>query len=273
MDAISIPPEDVGSLDDVAEGVAGFRTVFVNVYAIAHGDRWTLVDAGIYRSGAQILRWADEHMGGRQLQAIVLTHAHFDHVGALPQLIAERPVPVYIHAAELDYLRGVRAYPPPDPSVGGGIMSRMSFLYPRTPLTFTGDARPLPDDGVVPDLPDWQWIHTPGHSAGHVSLFRRVDRTLIVGDAFCTTKQESLLAVGTQRPELHGPPAYFTTDWDAARESVRSLAALEPAVIAPGHGLPIAGPDVLDALHELADHFDVVARPAQGKYVEHPIRG
>jgi glyoxylase-like metal-dependent hydrolase (beta-lactamase superfamily II) len=121
-------------------------------------------------------------------------------------------------------------------------------------------------------MPGWRWLHTPGHTAGHISLFREADRTLVVGDAFCTTKQESLLAILSQRPELHGPPAYFTTDWDAARDSVRRLAALEPAHVAPGHGQPMAGAAVSVALHQLADRFDEVARPSHGKYVEHPRR-
>jgi glyoxylase-like metal-dependent hydrolase (beta-lactamase superfamily II) len=130
----------------------------------------------------------------------------------------------------------------------------------------------LPADGTVPTLPGWRWIHTPGHTAGHVSLFRESDRTLVVGDAFCTTKQESFLAVATQRPELHGPPSYFTTDWDAARDSVQRLAALHPSYIAPGHGQPMAGDTTLEALRDLAARFDEVARPEHGRYVEHPRR-
>jgi hypothetical protein len=90
---------------------------------------------------------------------------------------------------------------------------------------------------------------------------------LIAGDALCTTRQESLLAVAQQRPELHGPPAYYTTEWNAARDSVQRLAALNPTVLAPGHGLPMAGPHTSEALQELSARFDEVARPAQGKYV------
>jgi len=115
--------------------------------------------------------------------------------------------------------------------------------------------------------------HTPGHTPGHVSLFRDADRTLVVGDAFCTTKQESFLAVATQRPELHGPPAYFTTDWDAARDSVQRLAALRPITVAPGHGRPMKGADVADGLQTLADRFDEIARPLAGRYVERPVKG
>ncbi len=152
-------------------------------------------------------------------------------------------------------------------------MSRMSVVYPRRPIEFDKAVHPLPADGHVPGLPGWRWIHTPGHTAGHVSLFRDLDRTLIVGDAFCTTRQESFLAVATQKPKLHGPPAYFTTDWEAARESVRRLAALTPAFIAPGHRQPMAGEATTLALAALAAEFDEFARPEQGWYVEHPVRG
>jgi glyoxylase-like metal-dependent hydrolase (beta-lactamase superfamily II) len=72
---------------------------------------------------------------------------------------------------------------------------------------------------------------------------------------------------------LHGPPAYFTTDWDAARESVRRLAALDPVVIAPGHGQPMAGEQTITALQHMAEQFDAVARPDHGRYVEQPQRG
>jgi glyoxylase-like metal-dependent hydrolase (beta-lactamase superfamily II) len=152
-------------------------------------------------------------------------------------------------------------------------MARMSVVYPRRPIEFDGTIAALPADGSVPDLADWRWIHTPGHTAGHVSFFRDADRALIVGDAFCTTRQESFLAVATQKPELHGPPAYFTTDWEAARDSVRRLAALDPEFIAPGHGQPMHGDTTRRALTELAARFDELARPEHGRYVDHPVRG
>ena len=167
--------------------------------------------------------WAREHFGDTPPVAIVLTHGHFDHVGALDELLNTWNVPVYGHPEEAPYLTGSRSYPDPDPTVGGGMMARMAALYPRSPIDVGSRLQLLPADGTVPALPDWRWIHTPGHTAGHVALFREADRTRIAGDAFCTTKQESFFAVATQRPELHGPPAYFTTDWDAARESVRTL--------------------------------------------------
>ena len=94
------------------------------------------------------------------------------------------------------------------------------------------------------------------------------DKLLLPGDAFCTTKQESFLAVAKQKPELHGPPAYYTPDWDSARTSVERLAKLCPRTIAPGHGLPIAGDLVADQLQRLAINFDHIAMPDHGKYVK-----
>jgi glyoxylase-like metal-dependent hydrolase (beta-lactamase superfamily II) len=274
MDKIDIPAEETVSLDAVAAGLVGLRILFVNVFAIAAEDGWTLVDAGLNGSAGRIRSWAREHFGATPPNAIVLTHAHFDHVGAIDQLIESWDVPVYVHRDELPYVTGERSYPAPDPSVGGGMMARMASLYPRRPIDLGARVRELPADGSIPVLPDWRWVHTPGHTAGHVSLFRDADRALVVGDAFCTTRQESFFAaMVSQTPELHGPPAYFTTDWDAARDSVRRLAALSPAFIAPGHGQPMAGEESIRSLRELSERFDEVARPDHGRYVQHPTRG
>jgi len=119
-------------------------------------------------------------------------------------------------------------------------------------------------------MPGGGWVHTPGHTAGHVSFFREADRTLIAGDAFVTTKQESAIAVLTQRPELHGPPAYYTPDWESARRSVESLAALEPLRVITGHGPPVQGEQMLAGLHTLARDFERIAVPPRGRYVGHP---
>jgi glyoxylase-like metal-dependent hydrolase (beta-lactamase superfamily II) len=267
MDKIEIPADEVVPLDAVAPGLVGLRILFVNVFAVAGETGWTLIDAGLSGSASRITRWAREHFGAVPPNAIVLTHAHFDHVGAIDSLIESWRVPVYAHRDELPYVTGEQSYPPPEPAVGGGMMARMASLYPRGPIDLGAWVRELPADGSIPVLPGWRWVHSPGHTAGHVSLFREVDRTLIVGDAFCTTKQESFFAVATQTPELHGPPAYFTTDWDAARDSVQRLAALRPAIVAPGHGQPMAGDETTRALTVLSQQFDEVARPEQGRYV------
>ncbi|HEX2203451.1 MAG TPA: MBL fold metallo-hydrolase [Longimicrobium sp.] len=260
---------------EVTHDVLCLRTGIVNLFLWGPpgaGDReWVLVDAGLYGSAERILRAAEERFGpGARPAAIILTHGHFDHVGALPALADLWDAPIYAHPLEVPYLTGRSAYPPPDPTVGGGAMARLSPLYPRGPYDFTGWLDVLPADGSVPGMPGWRWIHTPGHTPGHVALFREADRLLIAGDAFVTTKQESLWAVLEQRPEIHGPPAYYTIDWDAARRSVELLALLEPAIAATGHGPPLRGEAMTAGLRLLARDFEMLAVPDDGRYVRAP---
>jgi glyoxylase-like metal-dependent hydrolase (beta-lactamase superfamily II) len=159
--------------------------------------------------------------------AIVMTHGHFDRVGVLEKLAEKWDAPIYAHEIEVPYLNGTASYPPPDSMVGGGIMPWVAQLFPRGPINVSRWLEVLPDDGSVPGMPGWRWLHTPGHAAGHVSLWRESDRAIIAGDAFITTRMESAYAVAVQKPEMHGPPTYFTTDFEAAKESVQKLANLE----------------------------------------------
>ncbi len=81
----------------------------------------------------------------------------------------------------------------------------------------------------------------PGHAPGHISLFRPRDKVLIAGDAFVTTCQESAFSVMLQTRKLQGPPKYFTYNWTSAERSVKTLAALEPSIVATGHGKVMSG--------------------------------
>ena len=272
-DAVAHASGDAVSV--LSSDLAYKRLAIVNVVFVGPagaGDReWVLIDAGVIRSKSAIKHAAEERFGvGARPAAIVMTHGHFDHVGALEALAAEWDTPVWAHALERPYLDGSAAYPPADPSVGGGLMALLSPLYPTKPVNVAGRLRDLPIDGSVPPLPGWRWVHTPGHSPGHVSLVRGGD--MIVGDAFVTTAQESAYAVTVQAPEIHGPPKYFTPDWTAARTSVQTLAALDPALVITGHGQPMQGPAMRDALKRLAAEFDTVAVPDHGTYVDHPAR-
>ena len=271
MDAIHLPSYEVMQLNDIAPGVKGVRLLFVNVFAVANesGRGWTLVDTGIPFSAGKIKHWAESLFGkGAKPDAIVLTHGHFDHVGTVKTLADEWKVPVYAHSGEFPFLTGRQKYPPPDPGVGGGLMAVMSPLFPRASADLKGHVQELPSDGSVPTLADWRYLHTPGHAPGHISLFREKDRVLIAGDAITTTRQESFLAVAKQTPELHGPPSYYTPDWDAARSSVNALADLKPRTIAAGHGLPMCGDEVPSQIGRLAREFDHYVLPRSGKYTK-----
>jgi len=260
---------------EFAEDLAYLRTGMVNVFFVGPpgaGDRnWVLIDVGLPGWAGSIESSAARRFGeDARPAAIILTHGHFDHVGALQTLADHWDAPIYAHELELPYLTGRSPYPPPDPTVGGGVMASLSWMYPRGPINLGERVKALPGDGSVLELPGWRWIHTPGHTPGHVSFFRDQDRTLLAGDAFVTTKQESALAVLTQRPEVHGPPAYYTPDWDAARRSVEALAALEPVIAGTGHGVPMRGEELHAGLLALACNFVRDAVPRYGRYVGRP---
>ena len=254
-----------------APDVLRVRTILVNLYIIRTRTSWVLVDAGL-RGHAQSIAAAARAFTGTSSppSAIVLTHGHFDHIGSLAELLRRWDVPVYAHRLERPYLTGESPYPPPDPLVGRGSMALMSRLYPRSPIDISGRLESLPEDGSIPHMDGWRWEFTPGHTAGHVALFRNADRVLIAGDAVTTTRQESALAVATQRQEMHGPPAYFTQDWQAAADSVARIASLEPEVLATGHGIPMRGQAMRKELHWLARHFADVEVPRFGRYAKHP---
>jgi glyoxylase-like metal-dependent hydrolase (beta-lactamase superfamily II) len=235
------------------------------------GDReWVLIDAGLPGTARLILRAAEKRFGrGSRPAAIILTHGHFDHVGGIRKLADFWDAPVFAHPQEFPFLNGTSSYPAPDPTVGGGLMASLSSLYPRGPIDVSDRLQMLPEN-EAPFMPGWTWIHTPGHSPGHVSLWRESDRTLIAGDAFITTNQESAYSVAVQRPEMHGPPTYYTPDWQGARASVEALAALDPETVITGHGPAMRGSEMRGALRLLAEDFDRIAVPEEGRYVHTP---
>lgn len=234
-----------------------------------NSNDFVVIDAAMPESAEEIIAVTEERFGANSRpKAIILTHGHFDHVGAIIELINHWKVPVYAHELEMPFLTGQQSYPEPDPTVEGGLVAKMSPIFPNEPINLGSHVEKLPADGTVPHLPEFQWIHTPGHSPGHISLFRERDRALIVGDAFVTVKQESLYKVFTQEQEISGPPRYLTTDWKAAKKSVETLANLNPAVAVTGHGLPMTGETLTYNLKKLVSEFDKIAVPDYGKYVD-----
>ena len=244
------------------------QIVNIVLYGDPHQNEFILIDAGMPNSANEIISVAEKRFGSNcRPKAIILTHGHFDHVGAIIELIEHWNVPVYAHSLELPYLTGLKDYPKPDPTVEGGFIAKMSSYFPNEAINLGSNIKELPLNGTVPFMKGFRWIHTPGHTSGHISLYRDDDGTLIVGDAFITVKQESLYKVLTQKKEISGPPRYFTTDWLAAWESVKKLEALKPKVAIPGHGYPMNGVELTSNLKKLVNEFEKIALPNHGKYL------
>jgi glyoxylase-like metal-dependent hydrolase (beta-lactamase superfamily II) len=259
-----------GTGTQVLDDVFYYTNQIVNIVMIGSPTgKWVLIDAGMPGSGKKIIEVAEKRFGaGTVPECIVLTHGHFDHIGGIEDLLLHWKVPVYAHYLELPFLNGSRSYPEPDPTVEGGVLAKIADIYPYKPINIAEVVRPLSSHANLPFFEDWEWIHTPGHSPGHVSFFRKKDKVLISGDAVITVRQDSLYKVLTQSKELNGPPRYFTNDWDLAKASVETLSKLEPEFLISGHGQFLSGDELKSGLKKLADSFDEVARPKYGKYVE-----
>jgi glyoxylase-like metal-dependent hydrolase (beta-lactamase superfamily II) len=258
-----------GKLREVRSGIAYYTNQIVNVIFVGTPEHWVLIDAGMPKSGDE-LRLASEDRFGSDSKpaAIILTHGHFDHVGSIVHLINQWNVPVYAHPLEFPFLTGEQSYPEPDVTVEGGMLAKISAIYPNEPINIKQVLKSLPDDMTVPELPGWKWIHVPGHSPGQVAFFRESDQTLVSADAFITVKQDSMYKVLVQKKEVCGPPVYLTTDWEAAWDSVKRLYALQPQLVVPGHGTAMEGEELTKGLKTLVEDFETVAIPSHGKFVK-----
>ena len=270
-------------MKEIAPGVAWTCTSFVNLYFIGEpGGPWALVDTGLPFFGAKIRAAADARFGpGSRPEAIFLTHGHFDHAANALALADHWDVPVYAHRLELPYLNGHSDYPPPDPTVGGGIamLSRVmphggrdlgDRLHAFTPDPGQSDGgAPGGDHGPLPGFEDWRWIHTPGHSPGHVAFYRESDRTLLAGDAIATMNMDSYVELIIKHQEIATAGSPFISDWEAYGRSVETLVALEPAALGCGHGIPMTGSEVAGDLQRFSANF---TPPPHGRYVAEAAR-
>ena len=253
----------------IAPDVGWLPISFVNVYFVGRpGGSWLLVDAGLPGRANQIIEAAEARFGaGIAPEAIVLTHGHFDHAGSALRLAEYWNVPIYAHRLEMPYLIGKCDYPPPDPTIGGAFAFLSRFM-PHGTRNLTGRIREL-QMNEVPGAPGWEWLATPGHSPGHISLFRPSDRVLLAGDGFATMNLDSWSGLVTGRRTLARAGAPFNTDWGATRLSVKELAKLRPNVVGCGHGIPRSDSELSSRLEGFAENFRA---PHHGRYVGRPAR-
>src|SRR5712691_2031751 len=202
------------------------RLIAFNCFLVREDDGFTLVDTGLSGSAKDILEAARQH--GAPIVRITLTHAHVDHVGSLDALRDELPdAEVVITARDARFLAGERSLDPGEPQdkLRGGYVTCK-----------TRPTRTLAHGDRVGSL---EVIATPGHTPGHAAFLDTRDRTLIAGDAFQT--QGGIAVSGTFKL-LFPLVAFATWHKGLALESARKLRALQPSVLAVGHGRMLSHP-------------------------------
>jgi len=257
----------------VAPNVWRIPTAISNVYIIGVEEDgqpagFVIIDAGMGGFARRIAHVAAQLFGNDEKpRAILLTHGHFDHTGSLAALLDHYGLdtPVFAHPLELPYLnRGVH-YPPGDPTVGGFMPEMSRLMYTSRPTYLPIDVRAFDEHlDVLPHMPGWTIHPTPGHTPGHVAFFHEQSRTLIAGDAVITVHTDSAYDMLTQRPSISHPPAYATYNWHHAKQSMKSLADLEPYYLCTGHGTPMYGEHLAANLRRYAENLRI---PRYGRYV------
>ena len=199
----------------------------MNVYLIEEADGVTVFDAGI-RAMTNAIAAAGTNMGG--INRVVLGHGHADHRGAAPGLGVE----VWCHEADKADAEGD----------GGehyfdfdqlGLPAK--FLMPR--MLKGWDGGPVKISKTVKEgdtVAGFKVIELPGHAPGLIGLWRESDRLALVSDCFYTLDPET-----GRKGHPRVPHHAFNQDTEQARESIRKLAAMEPAAAWAGHADPVVG--------------------------------
>lgn len=213
--------------EEIVSGVYGIPIgPIVNAFLLVD-DGVTLVDTGTAKGVDRIQR-ALRDLGRTRIDAVALTHHHPDHRGGAAALGEDAKV--YVHELDAAVVRGDRKQP--GPAVGGVQKVLITALSPLTGMLI-GNPRPAAvhkeiDEGdEVPG--GLRAIHTPGHTAGHVSFLHESKRLLFVGDA------------AQNRTQLALPPPFFTEDMTQAQTTLQKIAALDFDTAVFGHGKVLKG--------------------------------
>ena len=227
---------------EVAPGIYKFDTGPFNWYLIEQDGRLTLVDAGfpghykVFCSGLQSIGYDI-----KDVEAIILTHAHADHIGFAEKVRQEIGVPVYIHENDMEMAKKplqlpwvgllTNAWRPYTATMLGVAMLNGVFTLPRL-KELVGLK-----DGMTLDVPGCPTvIHTPGHTQGEIVLHLPERGVLISGDTIVT---RNLLTGTLGQPQLTNP--ILNDDFRQAKRSLDLLSELGELIILPGHGIPWQG--------------------------------
>jgi hydroxyacylglutathione hydrolase len=237
-------------MEKVADGVwllRGDARKSMNIYFLEDGDGVVQFDAGS-KPMTRRTKAAARQLGG--LKRIVLGHAHADHRGTAPAM----GVPVHCHPDEVaDAESDASIAPYMDLSELPWAPAR--WIYPMLLRRWDGGAVKI--DGTVvegDEVAGFRVVHFPGHAPGLIGLWRESDRLAIVSDVVYLIDSVRL---GRPLPagEASVPHPAWAWDHAKAKESVRKLAALEPAVVCSGHDEPLRGENLRPALERAAGKY------------------
>jgi glyoxylase-like metal-dependent hydrolase (beta-lactamase superfamily II) len=212
----------------VIDGVHVVPMGMANAFLIDGDDGLTLIDAGF--TGKEGAVYGAIRALGRspdQLNHLIFTHGHPDHIGSAAAIVRETAVRTYMHPLDIPMAEGGGPFRPMQgaPGLLRQAMCKL-FFDPDERLDPVAIDRPLTDGEILPIAGGIEVIHTPGHCAGQVALLWRPGRMLFAGDV-------CMNLVG------FGDPVGFESLNDG-RASQRKLAGLSFDAAGFGHGAPIA---------------------------------